>query len=302
MEHFWILVVASLVAVNCNLVGCHLVLRKMTMMSDAITHAVLPGIVLGFLITGSKNSLIVLLGASSTGMLASVLMSFLHTKVNLQSDAAIGINFTWLFAFGIILVSLYGRKVDLDPDCVLYGDLAYVPLNLFRTNSGINLGPQALYTLGIVFLINLAFIILCYKELSVTTFDTEFAKIVGISSNFWHYMLLAITSFTSVAAFEVVGAILVVSLFVLPTSIAYLFAKSVPHMLILGTGISIIIAILGYSFAVFLNGSVSGAMATVGGMLFFFIWTLNQCWLRCAHSLCIKNFRRIFGSSYKEIQ
>jgi len=295
MEHFWILLVASLVAINCSLVGSYLVLRKMTMMSDAITHAVLPGIVLGFLITGSKNPLIVLLSASITGIFASVLMSFLHTKLNLQSDAAIGITFTCLFALGIILVSLYGRKVDLDPDCVLYGEIVYVPLHILRTSGGINLGPISLYSLGIVFLINLSFILCSYKELSITTFDPEFAKSIGINSTSFHYTLLSITSFTSVAGFDVVGAILVVALFVLPASIAYLFAKCVSNMLLLSAFISILIAVLGYSFAVFLNGSIAGAMATIGGMLFFVSWALHQCFIHQVYTLCMNKLRRIFS-------
>ena len=295
MEHVWILLVSSLVAINCSLIGSYLVLRKVTMMSDAITHAVLPGIVLGFLITGSKNSLIILLGASSTGILASMLMSFLHTKLALQSDAAIGITFTWLFALGIILVSLYGRKVDLDPDCVLYGEIAYVPLHILYTSGGIPIGPPALYALGTVLLLNLGFIICNYKELAITTFDPAFAKVIGIRPTFWHYMLLTLTSFTSVAAFEVVGAILVVALFVLPANIAYLFAKRIPHMLLLGVWISIMIALLGYGFAIRLNGSIAGAMATMGGMLFFVSWFWQHCWLHQTHTLCISKIRRIFG-------
>lgn len=301
MEHFWILLVASLVAINCSLVGSYLVLRKVTMMSDAITHAVLPGIVLGFLITGSKDSLTILVGASSTGILASMLMSFLHTKVKLSSDAAIGITFTWLFALGIILVSLYGRKVDLDPDCVLYGEIAYVPLNLLRTHSGLSIGPRALYMLSIVLVTNVLFIIKSYKELLVTTFDAEFAEVVGIPATLWHYMLLAITSFTSVAAFEFVGAILVVALFVLPSSIAYLFASRVPYMLLLGAVISIVIAVAGYFFAVLLNGSIAGAMAIVGGMLFFVCWIAQQCWVHRFHTLCMKQVRRIFELLRREL-
>jgi len=275
METFWILLIASLAAVNCSLVGSYLVLRKVTMMADAITHAVLPGIVLAFLMTGSKGSLTILLGAGSTGILASLLMAFLHKKVKLQSDAAIGINFTWLFALGIVLISLFGRKVDLDPDCVLYGEVAYVPLNLLQTSSGINLGPQALYTLGAVLLLNLGLIVLGYKELAVTTFDPGFAQMMGINPNLWHYILMAVTSFTAVASFEVAGAILVVALFVVPASTAYLLTNRLPKMLILSCCIGIFTAILGYFVAMWLNGSIAGAMVTVGGILFFITWIVT---------------------------
>lgn len=276
METFWIVFIASLAAINCSLIGSYLVLRKVTMMADAITHAVLPGIVLAFLVTGSKGSLTVLLGAGSTGVLASLLMAFLNKKVKVQADAAIGINFTWLFAVGIILVSLFGRKVDLDPDCVLYGEVAYVPLNLLQTSSGMNLGPQALYTLGAVFLLNLGFIILGYKELAVTTFDPGFAQVMGINPTWWHYLLMTVTSFTAVASFEVAGAILVVALFVVPASTAYLLTNQLSKMLILSCCIGILITIAGYLVARWLNGSIAGAMVTVGGVLFFITWMVTR--------------------------
>jgi len=276
MDIFWILLVSSLAAVNCTLVGTYLVLRKVTMMADAITHAVLPGIVLAFLFTGSKSSLVMLLGAGSTGVLASLLVAFLHHKVKLQSDASIGINFTWLFALGIVLISLFSRKVDLDPDCVLYGEVAYVPLNVWQTSSGLNLGPQAVYMLGFVLLLNLTFILLNYKELAVTTFDPGFASVIGIRTNIWHYLLMAATSFTAVASFEVAGAILVVALFVVPASIAYLLTQRLSKLLILGCGIGILIAIMGYVLAIWVDGSISGAMVTVAGFLFLVTWLIKK--------------------------
>eukprot|EP01132_Coremiostelium_polycephalum_P001041 gene1041-1321_t len=269
--------VSSLAAINCSLIGTYLVLRKTTMMADAITHSVLPGIVLAFLATGSKSSFTMLLGAGSTGVLASVLISFLNQKIKLQSDAAIGINFTWLFALGIILVSLFSRKVDLDPDCVLYGEVAYVPLNLLYTPSGVNLGPQALYLLAPIGLLNLSFIILSYKELAVTTFDPGFASIIGIRTSLWHYLLMATTSFTAVSSFEVAGAILVVALFVVPASIAYLLTQRLSHMLLLSCILGSIISITGYFLAIWLDGSISGAMVTLAGALFLITWLVTQC-------------------------
>ncbi|ACE06025.1 hypothetical protein Aasi_0627 [Candidatus Amoebophilus asiaticus 5a2] len=287
MEIFWILLVSSLAAVNCTLVGTYLVLRKVTMMADAITHAVLPGIVLAFLFTGSKSSLVMLLGAGSTGILASLLVAFLHQKVKLQSDASIGINFTWLFALGIVLISLFSRKVDLDPDCVLYGEVAYVPLNIWQTSSGINLGPQAVYMLGFMLLLNLAFILLNYKELAVTTFDPGFASVIGIRTHVWHYLLMAATSFTAVASFEIAGAILVVALFVVPASIAYLLTQRLSRLLILGCIIGIVIAVVGYFLAIWLDGSISGAMVTVAGILFFATWIVKKYQHRISEKLMI---------------
>jgi manganese/zinc/iron transport system permease protein len=276
MNSFWIILVASLAAINCSIVGTYLVLRKVAMMADAITHAVLPGIVLAFLFTGSKGSLSMLLGASSTGIIATLLMAFLHKKVRLQSDASIGINFTWLFALGIVLISLFSRKVDLDPDCVLYGEVAYAPLNIWETSSGLILGPRSVYMLAFVLLLNLIFIILSYKELAITTFDPAFASSIGIRTTLWHYMLMAATSFTAVASFEVAGAILVVALFVVPAATAYLITKRLSHMLVIASLLGIIAAITGYYLAIWLNGSISGAMVTIAGVIFLLTWLKTQ--------------------------
>lgn len=276
MDTFWIILVASLAAINCSIIGTYLVLRKVAMMADAITHAVLPGIVLAFLITGSKGSLAMLLGAGSTGVVATLLMAFLHKKVRLQSDASIGINFTWLFALGIILIALFSRKVDLDPDCVLYGEVAYAPLNIWETAGGLVMGPRSVYMLTLVLLFNLSFVGLTYKELAITTFDPAFATTIGMHPHLWHYLLMAATSFTAVASFEVAGAILVVALFVVPASTAYLLTKSLHKMLILASLLGVLTALGGYYMAIWLNGSISGAMVTWAGMVFLLVWLLTQ--------------------------
>lgn len=276
MEAFWIILISSLAAVNCSLVGTYLVLRRLAMMADAITHAVLPGIVLAFLFTGSKSSWVMLLGAGTTGIIATLLMAFLHKQVRLQADAAIGITFTWMFSLGIILISLFSRKIDLDPDCVLYGEVAYVPLNIWQTASGVRLGPWSIYLLALVLLINLSFILLSYKELAITTFDPAFAATLGMHTTLWHYLLMAITSFTAVASFEVAGTILVVALFVVPASTAYLLTQRLSAMLVVGALLGIIIAVSGYYLAVWLNGSIAGAMATVAGMIFLVVFLVER--------------------------
>ena len=276
METFWIILIASLAAINCSLVGTYLVLRKLAMVADAITHAVLPGIVLAFLFTGSKSSWVMLLGASITGIIATLLMAFLHKKVKLQADASIGITFTWLFALGIILISLFSRKVDLDPDCVLYGEVAHAPLNVWQTASGMRLGPRSMYLLGFMLLINLSFILLSYKELAITTFDPAFATTIGMRTTLWHYLLMAATSFTAVASFEVAGAILVVALFVVPASTAYLLTQRLSTMLVIATLLGIGTATSGYYLAVWLNGSIAGAMTTIAGTMFLVVFLIRQ--------------------------
>lgn len=238
------------------------------MVGDAISHAVLPGIVLAFLFTGSRDSIPMLLGAGILGVISTFLIEFFHTKAKLQTDASIGITFTSLFALGVILLTAFAGQVDLDQDCVLYGEIAYVPLDLIITKSGLNLGPKTVWLMGIVLLIIIIFIVTGYKELFLTTFDPAYALSIGISATVWHYLLMGAVSLTTVAAFEAVGAILVVAFLVIPPATAYLLTRDFKHMLYLSCLIGVITAIAGFYLAVWLDGSIAGAMATVSGLIF----------------------------------
>lgn len=268
MNDFYIIVTASLVASSCALLGCFLILRKMAMVGDAISHAVLPGIVLAFLISGSRDSLTMLIGAGLIGILTTFLIEFFHKKAKLQTDASIGVTFTWLFAVGVVLISLFAGKVDLDQDCVLYGEIAYVPLDIIITPDGNNLGPRAIYVMGTILITIILFIVIGYKELFLTTFDPAYASAIGISTTLWHYLLMGAVSATTVASFEAVGAILVVALLIAPAATAYLITDNFKWMLVIACVAGILSAIGGYYFAVWLDGSIAGAIASVCGVVF----------------------------------
>lgn len=268
MNDFYIILTACLVASSCALLGCFLVLRKMAMVSDAISHAVLPGIVLAFLISGSRDSTTMLIGAGLIGILTTFLIEFFHQKARLQTDAAIGVTFTWLFAIGVILISLFAGKVDLDQDCVLYGEIAYVPLDLVFNSNGDSLGPKAIFVSGGVLLVVLLLVATSYKELFITTFDPAYASAIGMSTTLWHYILMGAVSATTVASFESVGAILVVALLVGPAATAYLITDSFKVMLALAVLIGSISSISGYYVAYWLDGSIAGAIATMCGVCF----------------------------------
>ncbi len=255
-------------ATCCGLLGCFLILRKMAMVGDAISHAVLPGIVIAFLITGSRASVPMLFGAALFGVLTTILIEFLYQKARLQADASIGVTFTWLFAIGVVLISWFAGKVDLDQECVLYGEIANVPLNQFYLESGMAIGPKAVWILGISLLLILLFIWRGYRGLFITTFNPEFAASVGISTVFWHYALMSAVSLTAVVSFDVVGAILVVAFLIVPPATAYLMTHSLPKMLLLTVLIGILTSVLGYILASIINGSVAGAMTTISGLLF----------------------------------
>jgi manganese/zinc/iron transport system permease protein len=275
MDAFLIILTAIMVSTACGLLGSFLMLRKMAMVGDAISHAVLPGIVLAFLIVGSRESVLMVMAAAATGLLATILIEFLHSKVKLQTDASIGITFTALFALGVILVSLYAGQVDLDQECVLYGEIAYVPIDLWITGSGQVMGPRVLYTTGISLLVVIAFILLFFKELKATTFDPTFSKVAGIRYALVHYLLMGLVSLVTVTSFEAVGAILVVAFMVAAPATAYLLTNRLHSLLWITVLVGAFNASTGYFLAFLMDSSIAGAMATVAGISFALVFLFS---------------------------
>lgn len=281
MNAFWIILTGTLVAMSCGLLGAFLILRKMAMVGDAISHAVLPGIVIAYLFSESRAVLPMLAGAAALGVLTTLIIELLYRKARLQVDASIGITFTWLFAIGVILISLYAGQVDLDQDCVLYGEIAYVPLDLWITDAGQTLGPRPVWILGGNLLVVLLIVVIGYRGLKVTTFNPEYAAAIGISTAFWHYLLMSAVSLTTVLAFESVGAILVVAFLIVPPATAYLLTGSLKRMLLLTALLGCLSAIAGYLLALWLDGSIAGAMAVASGLFLAlaFLWAPGQGFL-----------------------
>ena len=275
MDAFWIILTGSLVAVACSLLGSFLVLRKMSMVGDAISHAVLPGLVIAYLLSGSRASFPMLIGAALFGILTTLLIELFQKHFKLQVDASIGVTFTALFAIGVIMISSLAGKIDLDQDCVLYGEIAYVPIDIWFTDSGLSLGPYSVWIIGTALLIVIAFVLFGYKGLKITTFDENYAASLGISTAFWHYALMSMVSLTTVVSFEAVGAILVVAFFIIPAATAYLWTNQLKNMLLLSCLFGIVSAVLGYFLAAYINGSIAGAMATVAGSIFLVSFLIN---------------------------
>ncbi len=238
------------------------------MIGDAISHSVLPGIVIAFLLVGSLESAWMIIGAGLLGVLTTFLIEFFHQKGKLQTDASIGVTFTWLFALGVILVTYYAGNAHIDQDCILHGEIAYVPIDLMYDDAGNAIGPKAVIVLSVVLVVILLFIGIFYKELFITTFDPDFANAIGISSSKWHYLLMGLVSLTTVASFESVGAILVVALLIAPASAAYLITQDLKWMLLLSSFFGIVSSILGYWLSYLLDGSIAGAMVTISGVIF----------------------------------
>ncbi len=262
-----ILLVGSCVAISCASIGCFLVLRKVAMLGDAISHAVLPGIAIAFLLTGDQQPLPMLLGAGALGVVTVFAVGALSRSRLLQEDASIGVVFPALFSVGVILLSRYARDVHIDEHCVLYGEIALAPLDQLIV-AGRALGPQALWITGALVVINLTMVLFFYKELKITSFDPQLAATLGFSPVLMHYVLMSSVSVTVVGCFESVGAILVVAMLVVPPATAYLFTDRLGVMLVLSMLLGVASAITGYAFAAWIDCSIAGAMAAVAGGLF----------------------------------
>ncbi|WP_217587650.1 metal ABC transporter permease [Lentibacillus saliphilus] len=272
----WILLTASLVGLSCGIIGVFLILRRMAMMADAISHTVLLGIVTAYLITRELSGVHMLVGAIIAGLLTAVLVQWFHSR-GVQQDASIGVVFTTLFAIGVILIATQVGNVHLDVQHALMGEITFLPWNTIHLPV-IGDIPKATLMLIVVFLVVLAFIIAFYKEWKITTFDAGLAASLGIPVVLMHYVFMTLVSITTVASFDAVGAIMVVAMLITPAAAAYLWTDRLSVMLVLSGAFGVISAIGGYYLAVWIDTSISGSMAFSTGILFLvsFIFSPNH--------------------------
>ena len=266
---FEIQLIAIITAVACALPGVFLVLRRMSMMSDAISHTVLLGIVLGFFVIQDIESPWLILAAAVMGVITVSLTEMVYNTGLLKEDAAIGLVFPALFSVAVILISRFARGVHLDTDAVLLGELAFSPFD--RTDIfGLDL-PHGLVVMGTILLVNIILIIAFYKELKIATFDAGLAAALGFSPVLIHYGLMTMVSITAVGAFDIVGSILVVALMIAPPAGAYLITDKLREMLWLSGLIAAISAWGGYWLADWADANIAGSMATMSGIVFTII-------------------------------
>ena len=296
---FWIVLMGFLITATCGLIGNYLILRRMALVGDAISHSVLPGLAIAFLLAHSLSTLPMFLGALGAGIVTTVMIELIHKKTRVKQDSAIGITFSTLFAIGVILIS-FGQTdaVHLDAECVLYGEIGFVPLVLVQTELGpgalsvvekipglnsemflegnlLTIAPPSVIRMAIVTGMTLLLILVFYKELLVTSFDSGLSSSLGINSTVVHYALMGMLSVIIVSAFEAVGAILVIAMLILPGATASLLAYRLPPMF----GITVIHAALsalgGIHLATWLKCSEAGAMVVAGSVLFALAWVFS---------------------------
>lgn len=274
----WIVVVGALAGIACAIPGCFLVLRQMSMMGDAISHAVLPGLALAFIITGSRASIGMFLGAALIGLLTAVFTQWISAWGKVERGASMGIVFTTLFAIGLLLIVQAAHHVDLDPGCVLYGALELTPLDTVIPFFWLGIGwetPRAFVVLGMITLVNFALLLLFYKEFKISSFDPSLATTLGINAQKMHYLLMSMVAVTTVAAFEAVGSILVIALLIVPPATAYLLTDRLGMMLLLSGIFGVLAAAVGHFLAVWLpevqglpDMSSAGLVAVASGIFF----------------------------------
>jgi manganese/zinc/iron transport system permease protein len=236
----------------------------MALVGDAISHSVLPGLAIAFLLANSRSSTAMFLGALGAGIVTTVIIELIHRKSRVKQDAAIGITFSSLFAIGVIIISLFASKVDLDQECVLYGEIAWIANDL-----------PAVARMGVVTLLVGFLIVLFYKELLISSFDPGLAMSVGINATFVHYSLMAALSAVVVSAFESVGAILVVAMLILPGATASLISHRLPMIFGLTILHAALSAVLGMHLGIWLNCSLAGAMVVFAAALFLLAWLFS---------------------------
>lgn len=268
----WTITAGALCGIAAALLGNFLVLRRMSMIGDAISHAVLPGLAAAFLLSGERQGPLIFIGAAAVGVLTVLLTEIAKEFGRVDEGAAIGVVFTFLFALGLVMMVRAADRVDLDVDCVLYGDLEAAILR--EVDIGGIVVPEAVLNLSAMTLVNGLFVILLYRPLKVSTFDPQLAQSQGIPVRLIHYALASLVAMTSVAAFESVGNILVVAMFVVPPVTAWLCTDRLWLMILLSTVFAVLAAILGHLGAIQIpalfnlsSTNTAGMMAVASGTL-----------------------------------
>jgi manganese/zinc/iron transport system permease protein len=270
----WIVLMGALVGTACGLVGNFLLLRRMALVGDAISHSILPGLVVAFLIFRTVNTPVMFAGALGAGLLTVAIIEFIQKQTRVKVDAAICIAFTSLFALGVTLVSASeaAGPVHLDAECVLYGEIALVPFDPPVMIGGIELGPPPVLRMAVVTLLLAAGILAFYKELLVTSFDPGLARSMGLRTTVWHYALMIALSLVVVSSFESVGAILAVAMLIVPAMFAAQISSRLPVRLLWTMVHAAVSAVAGYHLSVWLQCSAAAAMVVCGAVLFVLAW------------------------------
>lgn len=250
------LIASSLVGLMCGVLGCFIVLRNMSLVGDALSHAILPGVVFAFMIVG-YSAMGFFIGAVLAGLVAAVAITWIQQKVKTKNDAAVGIVFTAMFSVGVMGISWISRNegVHLDLKDFLFGNVLGVANTDLYLTAGIT-----------VYVI--ASIIVLYRYLFATTFQPVIAETMGISVKIIHYFLMLLLSFAVVAALQTVGVILVVAMLITPASTALLLSNRLQVVLVIAGAVGLASAVIGLLAAILFETTPGPAMAVVATLCY----------------------------------
>ena len=260
-----LVLVMGLTSISCALLGAFLVVRRLAMVSDAIGHVLLFGIVVAFFIFRDLQSPGLILGAAIAGLLLVGLVEALVRSQRVKEDAAIGLVFPALFAGGILLASMYFKNTHLDVDQVFLGMPEYAVWRRVIVGD-YDIGSVSRYIMAGVFLINLAFLLLFWKELKIATFDATLAAAFGFLPGALHYCLMGLVSLTAVTAFENVGPVLVVAFMIVPAAAGYLLVDRMSSLVLVSVVIALVGTLAGLMVARQFDTSIAGTIATLLGV------------------------------------
>ncbi|OKL52593.1 metal ABC transporter permease [Buchananella hordeovulneris] len=279
---------AVVTALACALPGVFVVLRKNSMLADGISHAILPGIVVGYYFTHDLDSPWLILGAALAGLLVVLGSEWLGRTGLLTGDAPQGLIFPALFSFGVILVTLNFANVHLDTHAVLVGDLNLAAFNQWIVD-GVSYGPQYLYVMLAVLAVNVLFIAATYPQLKLATFDPAYAQILGLRVRGLNTLFMFLVSVTVTAAFNVAGAILILALMVIPAATAYLVSHRLPVMIALALGIAAAGALVGFRLAYWVDAATSAGMAVFYGLVFTAVFAGQRLHQWCRRRAAVRS-------------
>lgn len=261
-----------IIGITCGLVGAFIMLRRMSLIGDALAHAVLPGVIIGFMIAG-KGQVAMFIGAVTAGISTSLMIGFINRNSRIKEDTSIGVMFTGAFALGVLLVSQL-KNVHIDLTGYLFGDI-------------LGVSNDDLILSGIIAVVVIFSVLLFYKQLLVTSFDPTMAAVMGISTGVVHYFLMSLLSMTIVASLQSVGLILVVAMLITPSATAYLLTDRLPKMLMLAVFFAVFTALVGLLGSYHFNFASGASMVVFATLVFLLTLIFSP-----SHGVVIKYFRR----------
>ena len=267
-----IVAMGFMVSLSCGLIGAFIVVRKLALMGDAISHGILPGLAIAFITTQSKALFPMFVGACGAGLLCSFCIEWLNKKTPLKLDAALGLTFTSFFAIGVLLITQMGSNAHIDAECLLYGEIGFTPISEIIIWKGFEIGSRPLVTMGGVTLIIIILIAAFYKQLLVTSFDETLSVSLGLPIKLIHYGLMFMLAVTIVASFESVGVILVIAMLIFPSTTASFFFTRMPAILLCSIPLAFVYSLGGFCLARWLDCSIAASMVVVAMACFGFAW------------------------------